>query len=125
MRFLGEIVGNATFTDGQLIEFYRGTSDSVFLFGKDVVDHLESIRLRALKMRRLAHEFQNLPVGEHRSRLVELESVEFSWITDQLTALRGIFLPYLGFDTIRHTPIMERLLNKTKIKTTDKTTKEK
>ncbi len=101
MRFVANIVSKATFEDADLVEFYRQTSDAVFFFRNDVVEYLGVIRDRAVKMRSLAHQFRDLPVGDYRTALVNKESAELMWLSNQLPLIKDIFLPYLGFDKIR------------------------
>jgi len=101
MRFVANIVSKATFEDADLVEFYRQTSDAVFFFRSDVVEYLDVIRDRAVKTRSLAHQFRDLPVGDYRTALVEKESAELMWLSNQLPLIKDVFLPYLSFDKIR------------------------
>lgn len=100
-KFLSCIVQEASFSDAQLFEFYGGTSDAKFLFGPEVVDYLAEIRKRALEMRKHKKVYEPLPVGEERSRHVQAECDELLWLSEQLTAMTKIFMPYLGFSHIR------------------------
>jgi chemotaxis regulatin CheY-phosphate phosphatase CheZ len=99
-KFLAEIQQDATFTDSQLNEFKACTSDTEFLFGRDVVDYLAQIRKRALDMRLHQKLFEPLPVGAERSHHVQAYHDELLWLTNQLTAMTQIFAPYLGFSHI-------------------------
>jgi hypothetical protein len=100
-KFLSVIFREATFTDSQLFEFYAGVSDAGFLFGDDVVKYLEEIRTRAIRMLTAQHIFEPLPVGEERTRHVNMASDQLKWLTDQLTEMANVFAPYLGFANIR------------------------
>ncbi len=79
-KFLSAIVGEATFTDRQLVEFYGETSDAGFLFDADVVDYLEQIRKRALDMRAHQKHFERLPVGDEHSRHVQANHDQVVWV---------------------------------------------
>jgi hypothetical protein len=100
-RFLGTIVGDATFTDAQLWAFALGTSDAEFLFEPDVVAYLAQIRNRAIDMRTHQQVFAPLPVGEERSRHVQAQHDELIWLTHQLTEMTKVFSPYLSFSRVR------------------------
>ena len=100
-KFLSVILIKADFQDAQLFEFYGGTSDAEFLFDKDIVEYLAEIRKRALDMRLHQQLFTPLPVGEERSRHVEANSNQLLWLTEQLTAMKTVFSPYLSFAKIK------------------------
>ena len=100
-KYLAAIFQEAKFTNSQLFEFYAGTSDAEFLFGNDVVKYLEEIRTRAVRMQTAHHLFEPMPVGDERSRHVQIAHDELKWLTDQLTEMSKIFAPYLGFANIR------------------------
>jgi hypothetical protein len=100
-KFLAVIFREANFKDSELFEFYTGTSDAEFLFGAEVVKHLEQIRKRAIDMRTAQTIFDPLPVGEERSKHVQAAHDDLKWLTDQITALSQTFAPYLGFTNVR------------------------
>jgi len=100
-RFVGTIVGDATFPDAQLWAFVLGTSDAEFLFEPDVVAYLAQIRSRAIDMRTHQQVFEPLPVGEERSRHVQAQHDELIWFTHQLTEMTKVFSPYLSFSHVR------------------------
>ncbi len=100
-KFLAMIVRDATFTDSQLFEFYGDTSDTEFLFRSEVVDYLAQIRKRALDMRLHQTLFEPLPVGAERSGHVQAHHDQLSWLSDQLTDMTSVFIPYLGFANVR------------------------
>lgn len=100
-NFASEILKTATFTNDQLFIFYAGTTDAEFLFGSDVVDYLTETRTRAVKMRQLQKVYENLPLGEERTKAVNAEHNELIWMNDQLTRMTKIYRPYLGFSHIK------------------------
>jgi hypothetical protein len=98
-KFLVIILQEATFQNADLFEFYAGTADAAFLFkDKDgITSLLDSIRDHALKMRALGRQYSNLPVGNERTQLIEGESTELKWLTEELRNLGTKFHSYLGF----------------------------
>ena len=100
-KFLSVILGKADFLDSQLFEFYAGTSDAEFLFESDVVDYLAELRKRAIDMRTHQHVFDPLPVGEERSRHVQAAHDQLLWLSEQITAQKSVFAPYLSFAKIK------------------------
>lgn len=89
------------FEDSQLFEFYAGTSDAEFLFDSAVVDYLEQVRKRAVNMRTHQRVYEDMPVGDERSRHVQAEHDDLVWLTDQLTAMTQVFSPYLSFSHVK------------------------
>ena len=100
-RFLSVILSLANFTDEDLRAFNIGTMDAVFLYPKHITDYLHKIRCRALDMRLFQTQFTPLPVGEERSKLVQKNHDELTWLTDQLTKLPTVFAPFLGFASVK------------------------
>ena len=47
---------------------------------------------------------EGLPVGGHRTSIIEKEASEREWLSEQILILRRIFLPYLGFQAIEPFP---------------------
>lgn len=100
-KFLSVIVARADFEDSQLFEFYAGTSDAEFFFDADVVDYLAEIRKRSVDLRTHNKIFSPLPVGEERSRHVQGSHDQLVWLGEQLTSMKTVFAPYLGFAHIK------------------------
>jgi hypothetical protein len=100
-QFLAVIMAHANFQDEDLRVFSIGTRDAIFLFPKRVTDRIHQIRCRALDMRLFQTQFEHLPVGEERSKLVDKNHVELKWLLDQMEELANIFKPYLGFERTR------------------------
>jgi hypothetical protein len=99
--FLVSIMKDARLDLNALSVFYAGTSDAEFLFDKDVLDYLEQIRQRAIEMDRLQREYQPIPVGEARSKLVHLDSIEVRWLILQITEMSKVFEPYLSYAKVK------------------------
>ena len=100
-RFLTGILSLANFTDEDLRAFNTGTMDAVFLYPKHINDHLDQIRRRALDMRLCQTQFTRLPAGEERSKLVQKNHDELTWLLDQLRKLPETFTPFLGFASVK------------------------
>ena len=100
-KFLSIILREARFDDSQLFEFYAGTSDAEFLFNSAVVNYLEQLRKRAVNMRTHQRVYEHMPVGDERSRHVQAEHDDLTWLTDQLTAMTQGFSPYLSFSHVK------------------------
>ena len=99
--FLSVILSEATFSDAQLLEFYRGTSDTAFLFDQQFVDYLKEIAHRALDMRTHQTIWRTKQQGDERTRLIEAEHEQLQWLGDQIGAMTKVFVPYLGFSKIK------------------------
>ena len=100
-KFLSIILRDARFDQDQLFEFYAGTSDAEFLFDSAVVAYLEQLRKRALHMSTAQKVYERMPVGDERSRHVQAEHDDLSWLTDQLTGMSKVFSPYLAFSHVK------------------------
>jgi hypothetical protein len=96
-RFLSLIMSLANFNDDDLRAFNIGTMDAVFLYPKHIKDYLDEIRCRAMDMRTYQREFERLPVGDERNKLVDQNHNEARWLNEQLTRLPTVFAPFLGF----------------------------
>ena len=92
---------DAKFDASDLFEFDAGTSDAAFLFDGDVVEYLTQLRTRSLDMRRHQKLYEPLPVGDERSRHVQAEHDQLLWLGDQITAMKAVFIPCLGFAHIK------------------------
>src|SRR2546426_4594540 len=92
-KFLSVILREAKFTNSELFEFYAGISDAEFLFGADVAEHLEKIRKRAVHLQTAQRIYEPLPVGDERSKHVQAEHDDLSWLTDQITEITKTFAP--------------------------------
>jgi hypothetical protein len=100
-RFLSQILKHAQFSDSELFEFFAGTSDAEFLFGKDVVSYLTELRTRSLEMRKHRILFDPLPVGDERSKHVQGHHDQLLWLGEQAGNVQKPFLPYLGFSHVK------------------------
>ena len=100
-KFLTIIAQKATFDTAELFEFYAGTSDAEFLFGSDVLEYIAQIRERAVAMRTQTKLYEHFPVSDEHSRLVQAVADAEVWLGNQLTAMKKVFTPYLGYANIK------------------------
>lgn len=96
-KFIEKVLSEPEHTDKYLWQFNVGTSDVVFLFGEDIVHYIAEIRKRAVGAQMRERKYRHLPVGEERSRHVDLEHQDVIWLTEQMTNLPLVFAPYLDF----------------------------
>jgi hypothetical protein len=71
--FLSEILRDAKISDESLWRFGDTCQRSRFLFGKPMQNYLLEMHRRASKMNMHRSIYKDLPVGDERSRKVELE----------------------------------------------------
>lgn len=98
-RFISLVLLHGAVGDTELTDFRRSQDGCIFLFNKEVADYLEEIFEMAQKMRRYTRQYENLPAGDERSRLVDLEDECFGWITEQFEPLQKKFKPFLKIKT--------------------------
>ena len=99
--FLSEILRDAKCSDDNLLNFHDTPQIARFLFDKKMSDYLSEVRKRALKLRFYSAKLEALPVGDERSKMVDLEGEELKWLTDQLAVIFERFEPYLNFSKHR------------------------
>jgi len=99
--FLASVLQEVEARDEFLRDFTVGTSDAPFLYPKETVAYLDSLREHALEMRKHQRARDNLPVSDLRNLYIDKEHIELEWLNSELTKLRTTFLPYLGFGTIK------------------------
>lgn len=82
-----------------LWEYRAAIGEAGFLFEEDIVEYLEEIYNRALKLHSDKETMQPLPVGDERKRLAHNISESLGWLTGQLPELKKRFSPYMKFET--------------------------
>lgn len=100
-KFLVSVLREAEAKDEFVREFIIGTSDAEFLYPKDLVEYLDSLREHAFLMRKHQRARDNLPVSDVRNKYIDLEHDELNWLESELTTLRQKFHPFLGFSSIK------------------------
>jgi len=102
MTFLGRALmgSSASFSDSDLVEFYRDMDGYEFLFGSDISDYYKQVRTRALDMR-LQHTLWQRQQGDERTRMIEAEHQQRIWLSEQLTRAAEVFAPYLSHANVK------------------------
>jgi hypothetical protein len=96
-KFLTVILMHAKVETKDLFDFRCDTQDAAFLFGQDIVDHLDVLGRKALDLRTTQATYADLPVGEKRTSLCEKESDLLRQLGAEITKLKDVFGPYLKF----------------------------
>jgi hypothetical protein len=107
-EFLVAIMSDPNTTKGDhLMTYLQGTQDAEFLFGKDIVDYLDSLWNRTLKMWDLQREYGPLQPGEKRKELYEKEGQIRKDLTNEIRSLPKVFGPYMRFKNWNSTATWE------------------
>lgn len=97
MELLSHVVQKADVSPKEITQFRIDTSESVFLFDKDIPDYLEIVANNAVKLfainQKLHHS--DLPVGQDRSRLAQENADLLEWLSDQANVSQKKFAKYL------------------------------
>lgn len=82
---LVHVLENGNVSDEALQYFQISTSESAFIFGKDISDYLKSIRDKSITLRKQNYKlyYTDLPIGEERDKLAEAKSKLLFELTDQ------------------------------------------
>jgi hypothetical protein len=76
-------------------ELLRATSEKDYLLRKDLIEYLDELYRKAVRGYTLYHEFEELPVGPERTKLVTEHFEVIGWLLEQPAELRRRFIPYL------------------------------
>lgn len=95
--FLSQIMQEGKFDKTGLLEFYKSTQESDFLFETEISEYIKSIRSKALKMRTIQSKYENMAIGNERNQLIDKEHVIFNELANELPELTKVFKPYLKF----------------------------
>jgi hypothetical protein len=99
-RFLTHILKDGDLkTLDPVWEYRAAIGEASFLFEEDIVEYLEEIYRRALKLHSDRETMQPLPAGDDRKRLAHDISESLGWLTGQLPELKNRFAPYMKFKT--------------------------
>lgn len=97
-KYLSIILQKAHVEYSESITFLSETQDAFFLFGPEVAEYLEALYKRGIDLCSTAHQFEPLPVGPERSRMVEKNAELLKALTDELAHLKKVFEPHLSFN---------------------------
>ena len=100
-KFLSAVMSKADFDDAQFFEFAVAVLDAEFLFDKDVVSYLAEVKTRSFDMRRHSNAAGRLVGPDDRTSDVNAAHNQLAWLGDQITGMKAVFLPYLGFAKIK------------------------
>jgi hypothetical protein len=97
-RFLAEVVAHDHVDAAKVLKFNIETADGVFLFDDDIVDYLDTLREKVLRLRVVKVRAKAAEEGddeEKRIRLVDLEADMAIELSKLLTEMAEKFKPYL------------------------------
>jgi hypothetical protein len=103
-KMLAEFVSHANVTTEDLRAFLLGTGDAVFLFDDRIAEYLQEMRRRASSVASINIALEALPVGEQRSKAVQVSMGHVQWLIEQLDGLSDKFKPYLRLSRRQRLP---------------------
>jgi hypothetical protein len=84
-----------------LRQFKHSTSDAEFLFGKEVVDYIDSIYEHGCKLLELSQILGSDIDSNKRSSAASKKTAEIDWLGEQFERSKTIFRPYIDFSNAR------------------------
>ena len=94
------MVRDAQLADMKTVWEYRAAiADATFLFDDALTEYLEEIYKHGVALHFDGERLKSLPVGEERTRLVNLIEQNIAWSVEQLPELKRRFTPYMKFKT--------------------------
>ena len=100
-KFLSQLATEGQVSIAQVLQVQASVAEASFLFESDINDYLAEIAKRALRMHAVQAKLKVASSGDDRSRLLEDDAAESTWIADQLSLLESKFAPYLKFHVWR------------------------
>ena len=98
-NFLLIIIRDADVEYAESTKFINSVTEAEFLFGKEVVQYLNTIYQRAIQLRSWNEKFCDYtkvqPEGYNHSEVVEEMHKELDWLINQLEPSKEIFRKYL------------------------------
>jgi hypothetical protein len=82
-------------------QLIAGLTSAKFLFGKDMNEYFEKLRIEGIKLKSISEVFQHLSPGEQRSKLVNERSEIFRMFMEQYEEAPRRFEPYIGFGKLK------------------------
>ena len=100
---LAEAARSGDLSNESFLECKRKTLDADFLFGPDVVSYIKSVFERGAKLHVIETQLraEHIHDQEQWSKIVAARESEFRWLVQQMTEMKAVFSPYLGFAQIR------------------------
>jgi hypothetical protein len=102
MDFIGFVINYPDMKIEEVKKFDVARSESVFLFGKDIREYLQSIRDQAAALTILNSQIQELASNERipeRTQSVNEKLEKIDWFYKQIEVAQGKFSRYLTFES--------------------------
>ena len=96
-KLLSIILTEANLTLAQLFEYRAAVAEAAFLFDSDITNYLDEIDKKALRFHFTNDRIRQQPAVENYQQFVDENFQLLTWLTDELSQLKGRFAPYLKF----------------------------
>lgn len=86
----------------EIVQFSIKTNESRFLFEREIPDHIETIRIKAIGLRQLEYKIKqktNFETSEMQKKVEESNNLK-DWFHDQFKTTNNLFEKYLSFKKI-------------------------
>lgn len=98
MKLLGHMRQAGKIEPEQVNMFLKESQEDVFLFGKDIVSYLETVRKKALDLWETNEELKDMPRGKERNKKVREATNLLHWLGEQFVVAIDKFGKYLKFE---------------------------
>lgn len=99
MDYISNIVGNATTTVREMVDYRRDTSDAMIFFNQDVIKYIESIYEKANRLRFISEQIsRGKLIDDVHDSFVTEEYELLTWFGSQFTISQELFIKYLKVD---------------------------
>lgn len=99
VRFISIGIREAKYSNAELMSFRPNVSEADFLFGKEVLEYINELHKKAVKLSYWNGEYrdstQPRPENYNHNEVVEEMHKELNWIASQLEPARKLFKKYL------------------------------
>lgn len=99
--FLASVVREANLDEMALREYAIKTWHSRFLFNESTVTYLENLRHTSVRIGAFKRSYEQNLKNPDRSKMIDENTKDLIWISDQLGKLEQAFLPYLDFSRLK------------------------
>ena len=97
-KFLSKIITDAECTSIELQQYLRDTRDAKFLFKKDVVDYIDEIYKKGLRLSNVSSKL-NASCDDREALLNDQEEV-IDWFVEQIKQPKSVFDEYIDINKI-------------------------
>lgn len=99
MQFLSEVLTSGEVTQPSLIKFLQNTSESDFLFEKEISEHIDLIYKKSTLLKAKMKICEIRPYDEKsKNKLLDDEQEIKNWLTNQLKETKKLFSGYLKIE---------------------------